>query len=138
MEWECEPSVSYHTPTSKSKITSPLSDVVIAETDPETGTTTRRVCPECTRFIETNQVVKRGAPYFDKGVGDPIYFIGAGAEYRSLVVPIHGRVAFHDWDNWTYYRDNHPHKSDKERFSYDQKSNWKEKVGVPFPYEFFD
>lgn len=138
MEWEVESTMNQHACSSKQIINSPLSDIVISEHDPETGDTIRRVCPECRRFIETNQVVKRSRPYFNCGVGDPLYFIGAGVEYRSLIVPIHGRIAFHDWDNWVQYRDNHPHDSSKERFSYNQKSNWKEKVGVPFPYEFFD
>jgi len=138
MEWESETALSQHACESKHIINSPLSDVKISEHDPETGNTTRRVCPECRRFIETNKLVKRGRPYFDAGVGDPLYFIGAGVKYRSLIVPIHGRIAFHDWNNWVQYRDTHPHHDGKERFSYDQKSNWDEKTGVPFPYEFFD
>jgi hypothetical protein len=138
MEWAVEPSLNQHASSSKNIITSPLSDVKISEVDPETGETTRRVCPECRRFIETNEVVKRGGPYFSRGVGDPIYFIGAGVNYRSLIVPIHGRVAFHDWSNWEAYRDHHPHNDDQQRFSYNQKNNWKDEVGVPFPYEFFE
>lgn len=138
MVWECEAPLSRHSGTSTQVIESPLSDVIISEHDPSTGTTTRRICPECRRFIETNEVVKRTGPYFHKGVGDPIYFIGAGVKYRSLVVPIHGRIAFHRWDRWVKYRDNHPYDDNKSRFSYRQKKQWSDKTGVPFPYEFFD
>jgi hypothetical protein len=138
MEWTAEPPVEENAGGEAVTITSPLSDIVISAYDPKTGKTRRRVCPKCRRFIETDQLVRRGDPYFDAGVGDPIYFIGAGVKYRSLVVPIHGRVAFHDWENWVEYRDNHPKDDSRTRFSYHQKKNWKDETGVPFPYEFFD
>lgn len=129
MEWTTESPISSLQPTSPVEKTSPLSDTVIIEYDPDTGKTHRRVCASCRRFIESDETVKHGAPFFQEGVGDPLYFIGAGVRYWSLIVPHWGRVAFHRWENWEEFRG---------QFSYDQKREWSDLTGVPFPYEFFN
>lgn len=138
MEWTALPPNQQDGGGEVVTVESPRSDVIISQYDPNTGKTQRKVCPACRRLIETDKLIRRGAPYFDSGVGDPIYFFGAGVQYWSLVVPIHGRVAFHRWENWVDYRDNHPKDDDRKRFSYQQKKNWRDECGVPFPYEFFD
>lgn len=145
MDWTANAPLEQHEGGEEVTVVSPLSDVVISRYDPKTGDTERQVCPACRRFIETDQVSKRGQPYFDHGVGDPVYFMGAGVKYWSLVVPRWGRIAFHRWDNWEAYRDYHPknedpnhHATDWSRFSPQQKRNWREETGVPFPYEYFD
>jgi hypothetical protein len=128
-EWVTEPALASLQPSNNHEIKSPRSDIIVSEWDPEAGHFIRRVCPSCRRFIETDEIIKRGAPFFKQGVGDPLYFMSAGVKYRSLIVPYWGRVAFHKWSNWEEFR---------EHFSYDQKREWSDKTGVPFPYAYFE
>lgn len=108
---------------------SPLSEIIIIEYDPKTGVTTRRTCPECLEFIRSDaKVHPNNGPFFELGVGDPLYFIGAGVAYRTVILPYYGDVAFERIETIRKFN---------ERFSYRQKREWKKLTGIPFPYKYF-
>ena len=115
--------------TAPIRVKSPLSDVIIIEYDPATKQTTKRLCAACRAYIESNEYVLYTAPFFDHGVGDPLYFIAAGVEFETMVVPRFGTIAWCNPDALRRFL---------RRFSYDDKRTWRKETGMPFPYEYFN
>lgn len=118
-------------PGARVQIKSPCSDTVVSEYDPVTRCTTRRVCTEAVFFIASRTRwldMSPHNPFFDNGVGDPLYFIAAGVEYKTLVTPFFGTVA---------YVDDIAIERFLKRFGREAMQNWLEDTGFPFPYRRF-
>lgn len=111
------------------KVKSPLSNVIIIEYDPATKKTIRRVCDKCRNAVVGRRLsVRRCGPYLERGVGDTLYFLGSGLKYRTLVVPHYGRVAYLKREDIEQFL---------RRFGRNEKRNWVELTGTPFPYKLF-
>lgn len=113
-------------------ITSPITGEIVRWRDPDTGETHKVVCPECLAVVlghrKFEMRIERGI-YFDKvGVGDPAYFIAAGVDFKTVVVPHFGRVAYTTKRQITTFL---------KRFSPNDKRRWKRVTGLPYPYKLF-
>lgn len=114
------------------RIYSPCTGIVVRDYDPATGITTKTVCEVARLFITSRDAYfpphSPVDPFFERGVGDPVYFIAAGVDFRSIVTPYYGTVA---------YADESAIKRFLKRFGRDGMDNWEYDTGVPFPYRRF-
>jgi hypothetical protein len=112
------------------RIKSPLSATIIIAYDPSTRETERTVCSACLDLVQgrLRLTVRRGGPYFEAGVGDPLYFLGAGVRFSTVVVPYYGRIAYAKRANIDRFL---------RRFKLEDKIRWEELTGTPFPYKLF-
>lgn len=119
-------------PGNRARIYSPCTGIVVRDYDPRTGVTTKTVCEVARLFITSRDLYfpphSSIDPYFERGVGDPVYFIAAGVDFRSLTVPYYGTVA---------YADEGVMKRFLKRFGREVIDGWEWETGVPFPYRRF-
>lgn len=119
--------------TSTLRVKSPVSDTIIIEYDPDTGWTRRFRCERCLDIVDGTESFRqdRRGIFFENGIGDPIYFLGAGIEYDSEIIPRYGRVA------WARTPEGlHRMRNFVEPFR-KYKVDWRRMTGVPFPNRLF-
>jgi len=82
-------------------VKSPLSSSIILSYDGTTKETLPGFCQECYDVVKGIRIFSQKSPtcmtspFFDNGVGDPIYFLGAGVEFNTLILPARwGRIAW--------------------------------------------
>lgn len=112
------------------EVKSPLSDTIVLRYDSETKQTERTMCIECALLIKRGRGVRLSNPFFDNGVGDPLYFLAAAVEFETIVVPRYGRVAFETGNRGACRRF-------LSGFTYDEKKVWQDVTGTPFPFRYF-